>query len=411
MKTEILMQSDTRAVSEDDMRAVTDSLLTQPGLIQEFLESPHAEIRQWTGEFVGHLTSYVSTVETGSAHLTPALQLHVRPQTRQSLYSILSESKSIGATISIHAVAKPLMCLMYHRQALSFIEKNSAAPLSAQITDTYLRYLTYKYVGASTKATILADLEKRAVLEDDADTTVNLFMQSDLLEILFNSPVPEVCTSTCRLLRRLDRHGSRPDFALVVIPYIASLLSDEDLNTVVGALEALPPFLDFCNARVSLDTALVKKLLQSPDSHILRGVCKLLTKLGLRDCIPVGISSSPPSESLVSLLRHLEATTVQCATDALTYCCLRSPDGVKTTINAGLIDILLDSSSLWITSHLRGLLERLARMPGNSCPILLSRLRDASCHQRAFIICPVHLGTVHERCTRCDECSDRRRHA
>jgi hypothetical protein len=153
MKTAILKQSHTRAVSEDQSRAVVDSLSVQPGLAQELLESPHAEIRQWTSELLGHLASRGSAVDDMRGlnnpdrhpwHNVPQMQPPAhRPQTSQSVHSWWSDSRSIGATISIHAVAKPLMRLMYHRQAMNFIGKNLGTPLSPYIMDVYSRYLTY----------------------------------------------------------------------------------------------------------------------------------------------------------------------------------------------------------------------------------------------------------------------------
>ncbi|KAJ7849195.1 hypothetical protein B0H13DRAFT_2361410 [Mycena leptocephala] len=256
MKTAILKQSHTRAVSEDQSRAVVDSLSVQPGLAQELLESPHAEIRQWTSELLGHLASHGSAVddmrslknpERHQWHNVPQMQPPAhRPQTSQSVHSWWSDSRSIGATISIHAVAKPLMRLMYHRQAMNFIRKNLGTPLSAHIMDVYSRYLAYKYISLTTKTAILRDLENRTVFEDDAHLmNDSLAVQSDLVEALLKSPFTEIRRSACKIFGQLTLRVSRLELLLVDISCLVYLLSDEHLTTVDTAIEALSSFLDF----------------------------------------------------------------------------------------------------------------------------------------------------------------------
>ncbi|KAJ7885425.1 hypothetical protein B0H13DRAFT_2343194 [Mycena leptocephala] len=189
--TQKMMDLSSTYLAFNDLSALEKTaILTQcnalpPELIQEFLKSPLAEIRQWTGQFVAHLTSYVSTTETSTAHHIPVQQ----PQRPQSIYSVWSDSKSIGATISIHAGAKPLIRLLYHRQSLNFMEKNRSSPLSAQVMDTFSRYQTNSggFCG-------------RAGVVGDADVIVELFtMQCGLLDILLSSPDTEFRRSTCMM--------------------------------------------------------------------------------------------------------------------------------------------------------------------------------------------------------------------
>jgi hypothetical protein len=66
-----------------------------------------------------------------------------RQLTPQSVHSWWSDSNPPGATISLHAAAKPLMRLMYHRQAMRFIEDNFGIPLSQESLDIYVSYLAY----------------------------------------------------------------------------------------------------------------------------------------------------------------------------------------------------------------------------------------------------------------------------
>jgi hypothetical protein len=77
---------------------------------------------------------------------TPAPSASVNPlarqRTRQSLLSYWSDNNPPGATISIHAIAKPLMKRMYHQQALALIKDNRGKALSTAALEVYSSYLT-----------------------------------------------------------------------------------------------------------------------------------------------------------------------------------------------------------------------------------------------------------------------------
>jgi hypothetical protein len=60
-----------------------------------------------------------------------------------SIFSWWSDSNPLvryGPTINIHAAAKPLMKLMYHRQAMGLIRKNRGSQLSIETLETYWSY-------------------------------------------------------------------------------------------------------------------------------------------------------------------------------------------------------------------------------------------------------------------------------
>jgi hypothetical protein len=67
-----------------------------------------------------------------------------RQRTLQSIHSWWSDSNPTGPNINLNAAAKPLMKLMYHRQALGFIRKNRDIALSEDILEIYSSYLTYE---------------------------------------------------------------------------------------------------------------------------------------------------------------------------------------------------------------------------------------------------------------------------
>ncbi|KAK7033775.1 hypothetical protein R3P38DRAFT_3498468 [Favolaschia claudopus] len=114
-----------------------------------------------------------------------------RPPTPQSVHSWWSDSNSIGPTISIHAVAKPLMRRMYHRQVRSFIKRNQDTPMTPELMEICLAYLSYKYISPATKSLILEELDGRVRLYSNRDAgLINESMQvcwSLVLELLASS--------------------------------------------------------------------------------------------------------------------------------------------------------------------------------------------------------------------------------
>ncbi|KAK7028782.1 putative G protein alpha chain [Favolaschia claudopus] len=87
----------------------------------------------------------------------------VRQQSRSSIFSWWSDSNPnlSGPTLNLHALAKPLMKLMYHRQAQEFIAQSRGTPLLSDLLCIFSSYLPLNYVSASTKITILAELIDR----------------------------------------------------------------------------------------------------------------------------------------------------------------------------------------------------------------------------------------------------------
>ncbi|KAJ7879133.1 armadillo-type protein [Mycena leptocephala] len=300
----VIPRASFSTVSEDDSCEVDSQA---PGM------GDHRGYMPW------HRSSMEYRLHPGSSNHSWSQQPSLRPQTPQSVHSWWSDSNSIGPTMSIHAAAKPLIRLMYHRQATNFIEKNRGTSLSPQTMDIYSRYLGYKYIGATTKAAILRDLESR-VSEDDADVMIDsLSVQSDLAEGLVNSPHIEVRRSTCRILARLVLLESRSAFTFGAISCLVSLLSDKDPATVDTAIDS---------TEASMDVRLVNKLLESPNDQIFEVTCGMLKRTALSQC-----------ENLVALL-------------GLTSL-LQWSDGAEAAINAGLIEKLLESSTPWMTRSSR----------------------------------------------------------
>ncbi|KAJ6522556.1 G-protein alpha subunit-domain-containing protein, partial [Mycena capillaripes] len=130
-----------------------------------------------------------------------------RQDTRQSILSWWSDSNPglHGATINLHAVTKPLLKAMYHRQALSFIKQSRGVPLSSEVLSTFSSYLPLNYVSSSTKVAILAELLNRAEVEDD-DTRRAIFGSPVWAQVphLLASPDTDVLDLASRLLYLWD---------------------------------------------------------------------------------------------------------------------------------------------------------------------------------------------------------------
>ncbi|KAJ7761798.1 hypothetical protein B0H16DRAFT_1884297 [Mycena metata] len=103
-----------------------------------------------------------------------------RQHTPQSLYSEWSNSY-LGATLSIHALAKPLMKLMYHRAVLNLIKQQKGVPLSTETMKIYESYLGWKYVAETTKAFILRELQERTLAEAEAHIVADFLASYDIL--------------------------------------------------------------------------------------------------------------------------------------------------------------------------------------------------------------------------------------
>ncbi|KAJ7248684.1 hypothetical protein C8J57DRAFT_1724123 [Mycena rebaudengoi] len=130
-----------------------------------------------------------------------------RERSLETLRSWWSDRNRPGATINLHAAAKPLMRLMYHRQALSLIKDNATIPLSPMAAEIYLSYLSSKYVSASTKKDILWHLTARVKKEDEA-LVVHSHIFHHLLELEDRIDISYWLFSLCgRLAQHHDIKG------------------------------------------------------------------------------------------------------------------------------------------------------------------------------------------------------------
>ncbi|KAJ6458049.1 hypothetical protein C8R47DRAFT_1163688 [Mycena vitilis] len=164
-----------------------------------------------------------------------------RPPTPQSTHSWWSDTNSIGPTFSIHAVAKPLMRLMYHQQVRSFVRINRDIPVSRATMDISFSYLAFKHVSPATKVLILKELDARSelTLGDAAVVAHSLGSAWDIVTQLLRSADMRTRQYTCHLLGTLAPFYDSTSSRLEICGQLASLLADEATEVQSVALYAI----------------------------------------------------------------------------------------------------------------------------------------------------------------------------
>ncbi|KAJ7051785.1 armadillo-type protein [Mycena amicta] len=186
------------------------SYQTRPG---ERSDRPSPQYRdRFTGE-----SRYGSTI--ADQHSLCAGSRLPRDETRQqalassrtnSVASWWSDSRTPGATFSLHAAAKPLMKLLYHRQAREYIKLHREDALDEHSVTVLKSYLEYPYISAETRVIVLEELIRRAGKEacaQDAVVMVNAIEANGHLfrHLVEQSRDPKVVKLTCDLVRHLAK--------------------------------------------------------------------------------------------------------------------------------------------------------------------------------------------------------------
>ncbi|KAJ7875438.1 armadillo-type protein [Mycena leptocephala] len=234
----ILKELNIRIESEEEARVVADSLVLQGNLVSALLDSTDARIREYTCNIVATLASYEST-PWALAACTDIVSL-LSDENIQSLHSWWSDSNSVGATISLHAAAKPLMRLLYHEQVRSFIKRNRGLALSSATIEICFSYLAFKYISPATKTLILNELEMRVESQQDALMVVqSLVVQLDLVAELLDSSDTRIRHYMCSILGTLASPSDSTSWVVEVCPRIVSLISGNDIEVRQAALYAV----------------------------------------------------------------------------------------------------------------------------------------------------------------------------
>ncbi|KAJ7439000.1 armadillo-type protein [Mycena latifolia] len=273
-----------------------------------------------------------------------------RQRTVDSILSWWSDNNPPGATISLHAAAKPLIRFMYNRQVLGFIKKNRGTPLSKPTMEIYSSYLAFKYLSPSTKATILSELDARVASENDARAVAESFCL-DYVAALLDSPDTIVRISTWKVLGDLAQHESTVSAVLGVNPCVRlrALLSDKRIDVLETAVCALAWIIRWPDGAQSAVRAQILdclvELLKLPNKEVRRWTCSAVGGLAQHQSVVATDFGLQFCVRLVSLLSDEDTQVVENATYALSWI-TRSLDGAEAAINANTlkwIPRLLDS--------------------------------------------------------------------
>ncbi|KAF7350456.1 hypothetical protein MVEN_01351100 [Mycena venus] len=296
------------------------------------------------------------------------------PLTRQdtvpSIHSWWSDSNSAvvhGPTINIHAVVKPLLKRMYHRQALQFIKKNRGSPLSKATLEIYSSYFPWDWVSSLTKEAILEELIARSEYETEARAMIDSPVLHGATQLL-GSPDVGARISACKLLASLAKFSyTRPAILeLKSCEQLVSLLRSELSSSAMYLLSQIAQTSDGAQTVVDakvLDDVLV--LLGWPVLEVRYWTCALVGRLAGHDSSAPAVLKLNPCAQLLTLLRNNDfGTTTERTTDRYAFSQIaRWPDGAQAIINAGALDLVLelfDSPSLTTRKWTCELVEVLA---------------------------------------------------
>ncbi|KAJ7926258.1 armadillo-type protein [Mycena leptocephala] len=316
-----------------------------------------------------------------------------RSPTRQSIHSWWSDSNPVGATISLHAAAKPLMSLLYQRQARGFIKSNQGTLLSKTIVDVYFSYLAFKYISPTTKLLVLKELDTRATAEqEDACSIVDsLVVEPDLVSELLESPHPAIRRSTCWLFTHLAGHKSATVAFLPLGVRLVPLLQDPDTSVIESALFALWVISEVPDgARAVVEAQAVEhvsQLLHSSHDKFRRWTCGMLGTLARHDSTIMAVLAIKPSIRLVSLLSedYMQDLAMSALCEISTW-----PDGAQAVVDADIMKHVSEFLRSTRTSEISvrnwaceilGILMRnestaAAVLPSTPCMALVSFLND-----------------------------------
>ncbi|KAJ7763436.1 armadillo-type protein [Mycena metata] len=320
-----------------------------------------------------------------SSSLMPPL---TRQRTPQSLHSEWSRN-SLGATISIHAFAKPVMKVMYHRAVLDLIKRQRDIPLSAETMQIYTSYLGCKYVGETTKALILREIFKSVSSGPEAHVVADFLVS---YEQLLDSTTVMVRCWTSLILAGLAFHPSTRGAVVVaqLCPQLVTLLGDGNGDIVEGACCALSHIsCDLEGAKAVVEAGAletVQNLFMSPRAGVRRWTSEMLAGLTFDPLTRNAVIAAQLCPQLVALLGDDDAAVVDGACTVLIQLSCDS-DVAKAVVEAGALETVQNLFTSpragvrrWASEMLAGLafdpLTRNAVIAAQLCPQLVALLGD-----------------------------------
>ncbi|KAJ7494180.1 armadillo-type protein [Mycena latifolia] len=230
-----------------------------------------------------------------------------RQQTLESVLSWWSDSNPPGPTINLHAAAKPLMRLMYRRQALGFVKRNNGVPLAQETLEIYWSYLLWKYVSTSTKIVILEELEIRARSEEDARVLINSNAAHKMLQLLRSSPFLRPWLT--RIVRHLANHGEFITAQTVSEALVALLREVNDVGSVFEFKSEIADSQALAFVKRNHDIVLLPVTVEIYLSHILWKDVSTSTKITILEELETRALSE--EDAWVLLHSNMVSTTLE----------------------------------------------------------------------------------------------------
>ncbi|KAJ7276017.1 hypothetical protein C8J57DRAFT_1224155 [Mycena rebaudengoi] len=326
-----------------------------------------------------------------------------RQQTRESLRSWWSDSNPNlrGPTINLHAAAKPLMKLLYNRQALEFIRTIDDTPLSAKDAEIYGSYLLCEYVSGSTKSAILKEILQRTHSEPEA-LTIQSNMFHDIVKLF---EVPATMDAVLMILvalaqregtaaatrKTVIRHRSLKEYftsgasvEAKLLDHIADMINDSSTTEwrysrifqIVSTLALHEPTAVTVVEANALNS--VEKLLRSRPIRLYKHIFPLLENLASHESTAMAVVHTIPFDLLGSLWHKSFEDTAPIDVLAsrlevlATTKLLGSPCKAIAEATCGsLVALVCDSN---IPPVVDGVLWLLSRVPGGNFSLILSNL-------------------------------------
>ncbi|KAF7303512.1 hypothetical protein MIND_00580300 [Mycena indigotica] len=186
----------------------------------------HEEVMRMAGEIQGcpvakgWRAEAVKGVEGSPVPFLSFPTMPPRTATISSIYSWWSDSNQPGPTINLHTAAKPLLRLMYGREATKLLTANRGRGLTQQVLEELLSYLSVPHVGIAVKDQIVAYLHGRA---DSAQDTALLLRSMDnsahiaIWAELLISTEPQLQAQMLELLIKLCESGCHLPTAFLTV--------------------------------------------------------------------------------------------------------------------------------------------------------------------------------------------------
>ncbi|KAJ7494183.1 armadillo-type protein [Mycena latifolia] len=302
-----------------------------------------------------------------------------RQQTFQSVLSWWSDSNPPGGTINLHAAAKPLMKLMYHRQALGFVRRNNGVPLTPETVEIYWSYVAWKYVSSATKIAIMGELVTRAESEEDARVLIDSNIVHEILQLLqsssFNTYIHWLVKfRSALMLSRLARHSTSAR-AAIIEPLVA-LLRTTEVNDGALAFELLSEIASYSSESAEGIVAAnvlhyLLDALGSPSTPMRWGACQLTDALARHESTAAAVIELHPCKQLVAFARQAFY-----ASDAL-VAITNWPDGAEAAVAAQVLEhVPTCDPDKYLVCHAVEALASIANWPDGAEAIVAAEVLD-----------------------------------